>query len=120
MKENIFRKMFSNFLMFGWAKCFGKCFPNQLIFLKFKENDFPSKLMENIFQNSLPTSNYNYFFVEKINLFCLYPQTCPPKKIILSLFSKNIFNFKILFFHLYPRPPNPPTPYQPPTPKKNI
>jgi len=60
---------------------FGKCFSNQLIFLKFKENDFPSKLKENIFQNFPPTSNYN-FFVEKINL----------KLILKKIFStSNIF-----------------------------
>uniref|UniRef100_A0A0V0HLV2 Putative ovule protein n=2 Tax=Solanum chacoense TaxID=4108 RepID=A0A0V0HLV2_SOLCH len=109
MKENIFQKMFFNFLMFGWVKCFGKCFPNQLIFLKFKENDFPSKLKENIFQNSLPTSNYNYFFVEKINLFCPYPQTnppFPPKK------NKNLkIVFKFIFFY-------PPSPYPHLLPKK--
>lgn len=49
MKENIFRKIFFNFFMFGWLKCFEKYFSYELIFL---QNVFLSKGRENIFQNS--------------------------------------------------------------------
>ena len=41
-----------SFLKFGWDKSFEKCYPNQLIFLKIKENNFPSKIKENFFENS--------------------------------------------------------------------
>ena len=60
MKENFLGKMFFNFLMLGWVKSFEKYFADQLIILKIKENDFPSKIKENIFQKH--SSKLIFFF----------------------------------------------------------
>lgn len=64
--KTLFSHVSSFDIMSVSGKFFGKCSPNQFIFLTFKENGLPSKSKKFIFQNYFSTHT-STFTLTKIN-----------------------------------------------------